>query len=71
MVLEAEGRSQALACPAGSVVQVLRGRIWLTCEGLAEDHFLSAGQFKWQATAARLHISAEGREPATLQLMLP
>jgi len=69
-----------LASPAGAVrtlafaaglteLRVLQGRVWLTCEGQSEDHFLSAGQSLPLQGPARLHLSAEGGRPARVTLL--
>lgn len=38
------GRAQAFDPLPGDVLRVLRGRLWVTQTGHAEDHFVAAGQ---------------------------
>lgn len=71
IALDSAGHTQSLDCPQGAEIQVLQGCIWLTCEGLSDDHFLTAGQRLHLGFAARLHLSAEGRQPARLRLLVP
>jgi hypothetical protein len=60
---------RSLDCGAGMVeLRVLQGRVWLTCEGRPEDHFIDAGQTLRLRGPARLHLSAEGRRGARVAL---
>ena len=43
------------------------GRIWLTCEGQLQDHFLEAAQGLQFSGPARIYLSAEGTLPAQLR----
>ena len=58
---------QALRLPARpqALLQVLRGRVWLTCAGDPDDHFLAAGQH-WPLGAAGVVIEADGPVPVQL-----
>ena len=70
--LAAHAPVQRLRCPASSlsVIHVRQGRVWLTREGRPEDVFLAAGE-RWQVAGdATLHLSAEGAEPALLELRI-
>jgi hypothetical protein len=53
-----------------AVLETERGRVWLTCEGRPEDHFLEAGQRLQFAGPARLRVSADGRAAAYLRWAL-
>ncbi|OYU77199.1 MAG: hypothetical protein CFE45_31040 [Burkholderiales bacterium PBB5] len=60
---------QALRLPTRpqALLQVLRGRVWLTCAGDLDDHFLSAGQ-QWPLGAAGVVIEADGPTPVQLRV---
>lgn len=63
------GGVRTLECTTGlAELRVLQGRVWLTCEGRPEDHFLSAGQSYRLHGPVRLHLSAEGRRAARVSL---
>lgn len=59
---------QTLACPAGqtAVLQVLKGCVWITCDGCEEDYFLVADERLEVPGPATLRASAEGPQPAHL-----
>jgi len=61
---------QALRLPARprALLQVLRGRVWLTCAGDLDDHFLSAGQH-WPLGAAGVVVEADGSAPVQLRVV--
>lgn len=50
-----------------ALLETERGRVWLTCEGRPDDHFLDAGQRLLVQGPARLRVSAEGTEDASLR----
>lgn len=63
------GGVRTLDCAAGPAeLRVRQGRVWLTCEGRPEDHFLSAGQSCRVHGPVRLHLSAEGGHRARVTL---
>lgn len=53
----------------GCTLHVLRGRVWLTRAGDADDHFLHAGQSMRLAAGARAVLSADGG-PAEVRLQV-
>ena len=59
---------QTLACPAGqtAVLQVLKGCVWITCDGCEEDYFLVADERLEVPGPATLRASADGPQPARL-----
>jgi len=54
--------AQVLALRRGetALLAVEQGRVWVTCDGRPEDHFLDAGQRLAFTGPARLRVSAEG-----------
>ena len=64
------GRVHSIDCGHGPMaLRVLQGRVWLTCEGQPEDHFLAVGQALTLRGPVRLHLSAEGGRGAKLTLV--
>jgi hypothetical protein len=59
---------QVLDFPAGetALLEVEQGRVWVTCDGLLEDYFMTPGQRLSCTGPARLRVSAEGPLPARL-----
>ncbi len=56
----------------GTTVRVLRGRVWITQEGLPDDLFLDAGQRYTFERDGRAILSAEGaRQAATIAFESP
>ena len=60
---------QTLHISAGQTLWIegRAGRIWLTCEGQLQDHFLEVGQGLQFNGPARIYLSAEGTLPAQLR----
>ena len=60
---------QTLHISAGQTLWIegRAGRIWLTCEGQLQDHFLEAAQGLQFSGPARIYLSAEGTLPAQLR----
>jgi hypothetical protein len=54
--------AQALDIRQGetALLEVEQGRVWVTCDGRPEDHFLDAGQRLSFLGPVRLRVSAEG-----------
>ncbi|MDT7835572.1 DUF2917 domain-containing protein [Aquabacterium sp. OR-4] len=60
---------QALTLPRGhGLLQVLSGRVWLTCPGDPDDHFIGAGQAWPLPRLAGVVIECDGAVPARLRL---
>lgn len=64
------GQAHTLSARAGAVLKVIRGQVWLTESGQAEDVFLHAGD-SWTVGRGRTVVQAlEGLE-AQFSLMSP
>lgn len=66
-VLQAVQSLLLLRTGESAVLEVEQGRVWLTCAGLPDDHFLDAGQRLAVSGPARPHLSAEGTGFARLR----
>ncbi|MFD0668312.1 DUF2917 domain-containing protein [Ramlibacter sp. MAHUQ-53] len=64
------GRPLTLRAAAGTVLRVLRGRVWLTRSGDAADHFLQAGE-ALRLDGARTVVEADRGEAARFVLEAP
>lgn len=68
LTLQPRAAVQTLCIAADSTLclRAHPGPVWITCEGLPDDFFLTSGEALVFAGPARIYLSTEGRDTTTV-----